>query len=134
MKKNWMTALMVMMMAWIMGLAGCSGYASSFKTTMCVTTNTSKDASLSFSTLEGTKVFQMKVDKNAEGVLKYSGKLDGGSATVYYDDNGTKKKLFSVGAGEKVEQSVEGLETGKLYVIIETDGKCEEGNFTFEVK
>ena len=134
MKKNWMTALMVMMMAWIMGLAGCSGYASSFKTTMCVTTNTSKDASLSFSTLEGTKVFQMKVDKNAEGVLKYAGKLDGGSATVYYDDNGTKKKLFSVGAGEKVEQSVEGLETGKLYVIIETDGKCEEGNFTFEVK
>lgn len=133
MKKYWIAVVMVMM-ALITGLTGCSGYASSFKTTMCVTTNTAKDASLSFSTLEGTKVFQMKVDKNAEGVLKYAGKLDGGSATVYYDDNGTKKKLFSVGAGEKVEQSLEGLETGKLYVIIETDGKCEEGKFTFEVK
>lgn len=134
MKKHWKVAVMAMMMVLLMGLTGCDGYVSSFKATMCVTTNTSKHASLSFSTLEGSKVLKMKVNKDAEGVLEYSGKLGGGSATVYYDDNGTKKELFSIGAGEKVEQTLNDLEQGKLYVIIETDGKCENGDFTFEVK
>lgn len=132
--KHWKKAVMAMMMAVLLGLTGCDGYVSSYKATMCVTTDTGKSASLSFATLEGSKVLTMNVNKGAKGVLEYTGKLEGGSATVYYDDNGTKKKLFTIGAGENVEDSFSDLEKGKLYVIIETDGKCEKGKFTFEVK
>ena len=66
-------------------------------------------------------------------LLKYTGTLAKGSATVYYDNDGTKKELFSVSAGEDVDSSFEALEKGTLYIIIETDGTAEGGDFSFSI-
>lgn len=111
-------------------LAACSKYNSHYSALMLITTNTSKSASIRFTSLNGTKVFKLKSD----GVLNYSAKLTGGSATVFYDYNGTKMELFSIGAGQEVGPTSVNVTPGTVYVIVQTNGKCEEGQFRFDVK
>lgn len=111
-------------------LAACSKYNSHYSALMLITTNTSKSASIRFTSLNGTKVFKLKSD----GVLNYSAKLTGGSATVFYDYNGTKMELFSIGAGQEVGPTSVNVTPGTVYVIVQTNGKCEEGLFRFDVK
>ena len=132
MKKR--TAVFVFAILTCMILAGCSPYVSSGTALMMVSSNVSDSAFMSFSSLKGTKVFTLKAKEDG-AVLKYSGEVDGsGSATVYYDDDGTKKELFRLAAGEKAADSISLDGTGKVYVIVETDGKCEEGKFEFEIE
>ena len=110
--------------------AACSKYNSHYSALLLITTNTSKSASIRFTSLNGTKVFKLKSD----GVLNYSAKLTGGSATVYYDYNGTKMELLSIGAGQEVGPASVNVTPGTVYVIVQTNGKCEEGQFSFDVK
>ena len=133
-KRKWLTRMVVALLAVLcLGLAGCSGYSSSFTATILISSNTPDSSSVEFSTLKGTKVLQMKTKKDG-AKLEYSGKLDKGSITVYYDEDGTKKELFSISEGEAVEENVTISQKGRVYVIIETDGKCEGGKFTFKIK
>ena len=83
--------------------------------------------------MKGTKVLQMKTKEEGK-TLEYSGSLAEGKVTVYYDEDGTKKELFTISGGEKAESSVKLKAKGKLYVIVETDGKSESGKFQFEIK
>ncbi|MBP5162422.1 MAG: hypothetical protein ILP16_05535, partial [Spirochaetales bacterium] len=110
-------------------LVGCSKYVSHYSAMMLVTEQSSKAGSISFSSFSGTKVFKLKSD----GHLNYSAKLDEGSATVYYDD-GTKSELFSIGAGQEIKPSSATVGSGTVYVIVQTDGKCKGGSFSFDVK
>ena len=110
--------------------AACSKYNSHYSALLLITSNTSKSASIRFTSLNGTKVFKLKSD----GVLNYSAKLTGGSATVFYDYNGTKMELFSIGAGQEVGPASVNVTPGTVYVIVETNGKCAEGQFSFDVK
>ena len=111
-------------------LVGCSKYTSRYTALMLVTTNTSKAGSIRFSGFTGTKVFKLK----SSGQLNYSAELGTGNATVYYDCSGTKTQLFSIGAGQKVGPSSIAVTPGTVYVIVETDGKCQDGKFSFDVK
>ena len=133
MKQKRMTWVIVLCMVLCMGLAGCSGYASSYQATVLISSNTANSSSVEFSTLKGTKTLQMKTKEDG-ATLEYSGKLVEGSITVYYDEDGTKKELFTVKGGENKEGSVVIEKKGKLYLILETDGKCESGKFKFEIK
>lgn len=125
------TFLMILALAF--SLTGCSSYTEHGVGTVIIQNNVSDKATVSFSSLDGTRVYELKV-KNSKDVLKYSGKLSKGSATVYYDNDGTKKELFSVSAGEDVDSSLEVLEKGTLYIIIETDGTAEGGDFSFSLE
>ena len=111
-------------------LVGCSKYTSRYSAVLLVSTGTSKSGSINFTSFSGTKVFKLK----SSGQLNYSAELGTGSATVYYDCNGTKTELFSIGAGQKVGPSSIAVTPGTVYVIVETDGKCQNGKFSFEVK
>ena len=111
-------------------LTGCSSYTEHGVGMVIIQNNVSDKATVSFSSLDGTRVYKLKV-KDSNDVLKYTGTLAKGSATVYYDNDGTKKELFSVSAGENVDSSFEALEKGTLYIIVETDGKAEGGDFSF---
>lgn len=111
-------------------LVGCSKYTSSYSALMLITTNTSKAGSIRFSSFTGTKVFKLQ----SSGQLNYSAELSGGNATVYYDSNGTKTELFKISSGQSVGPASISVTPGTVYVIVETDGKCESGNFSFDVK
>ena len=66
--------------------------------------------------------------------MNYSAKLGEGSATVFYDSNGTKTELFSISGGQEIHSSTIAVNPGTVYVIVQTDGKCKDGRFSFDVK
>ena len=114
-------------------LAGCCPYKSSYKAVAFVHSNNEDSAKMNFSEFEGTIVFELKCKNASQAKLKYSAKLQKGNAQIYYDHDGTKKKLFSAREGEQVNGSVKGLTNETVYIIVETNGKCEDGEMTFEV-
>ena len=132
MKKSMKSLMVMLAIIFIFGLTGCGKYQSHYSAVMHVHTNDSDSGTMSFSEFEGTESFTLKCTDSGQK-LKYSGKLDKGNATVYYDNDGSKTELFKVSSGEEIDSTLEGLEKGKLYIIVETDEKCEEGSFNFEL-
>ena len=99
----------------ILTLVGCSKYHSKYKAVGFVHSNDLSSAYMNFYTFEGRMVFKLK--SSGEGDLKYSAKLESGSATVYYDYLGTKSKLFSVSGGEELASYGGYVDTGTVYII-----------------
>ena len=122
--------VLVLILLALICLVGCSKYTSRYSAVLLISTGTSKSGSINFTTFSGTKVFKLK----SSGQLNYSAELGTGNATVYYDCNGTKTELFSIGAGQKVGPSSIAVTPGTVYVIVETAEKCQNGKFSFDVK
>ena len=137
-KKTRRFLVMVLMILSILSLTACGKYNSSWSATAFAHSNTSKSASMSFWKFDGTIVFKLKCKDSGKEVLKYSGKLDGkeenGTITVYYDDDGTKKELFSLKNGESVEATLDKLNEGTVHIIVETDNRCENGELEFNIE
>lgn len=114
-------------------LSGCHHYRSHYKAVAFVHSNTSKNASMNFSDFEGTMVFQLKCD-NADERIRYSAKLESGSAKVCYDCNGTKTELFSVNSGDDISAIGGTLQQGTVYLIVETSEKGQNGRFNFDLE
>ena len=132
MKKVMLITLAVVIYA--LCLAGCSPYTSKYNAVALVRTTTDDSAEMTFSEFDGTMVFKLdnKLGENAK--LSYCTKLKGGSANIYYDHDGTKRKLISAVEGEQTKGSAEGLKNETVYVIVETNKKCENGDFSFEIQ
>ena len=116
----------------LLALTGCGKYVSSYKAVGFVHSNTSKSAFMNFYSFDGKMVFQLK--SSGEGELQYSASLESGSATIYYDYNDVKTELCTIEAGNAVDSHGGYVEAGTVYIIVETDGKCENGEFTFSVE
>lgn len=115
------------------GMTGCSKYASHYNAVAHIHSNDSDSASTSFSKLDGTEVFKLKCKSDETARIQYSGELEDGSLTVYYDCGGTKAELFSVQSGDEIHAYSDPLTADTVYVIIETSEKCQNGEFTFEL-
>ncbi len=134
MKKTLFTLFITVVMALsLLTLSGCGKYTSHYKAVAFVHTNTTKKASMSFSSFEGTMVFKLKCESD-DKKINYSAKLENGSATVFYDCNGTKTELFSINSGNDITEIGGVLQKGTVYIIIETSEVAEDGCFNFEVK
>ena len=133
-------AVMMLIILSILTLTACGKYISSWSATGFVHSNTSKSAYMSFWKFSGTMVFKLKCTDDTKEILKFSGKLDNedeeenGNITVYYDIDGTKRELFSLANGESVEASLDKLNEGTVYIIVETDGSCEDGELDFNIE
>ena len=44
------------------------------------------------------------------------------------------QELFTLHSGETVDSSLTSLKSENLYLIVETDGKCENGDLSFTLK
>lgn len=127
-------ALMLLVVAAAVAAVGCGvRYTSHYSATVLIQSNKSDSAWVSFSSLKGTIVYKLKVRYEDE-FLRYYGKLGEGSITVYYDNEGTKEEWFSLQGGENVEGKLEKPGKGKVYIIVETDGKCKDGKLDFIVE
>ena len=121
--------------ALVMGcFTGCSKYTSSWNASCFVHSNTSGNAYMDFGTFSGTMVNTLKCEDASKETLKYTGSLESGKLIVYYDDDGTKKELFTLKEGEEVTSTVEKLHEGTVYIIVETEGKCENGELEFDIE
>jgi hypothetical protein len=116
----------------LFSLAGCRNYSSKYKAVGVVYSNEASSAFMNFYSFDGRMVFKLK--STEEGDLKYSAKLESGSATVYYDYYGTKTELFSVSGGDEIDSHGGYIETGTVYVIVETNGECQNGEFHFDLE
>ena len=114
-------------------LCGCTPYTSRFSAVGYVHSNTSKKVDMSFYEFNGTQVFNLKA-KNSDEHIKYSVKLESGKADVYYDCGEGKVLLFTINGGDEFNGQGEALRAGKVYLIVETDGKCSNGSFVFTVE
>lgn len=119
-------------MALLFCLSGCGKYNSHYNATAFVHSNESDSAFMSFWKFEGTMVFKLKC-KQAGQSLAYTAKLETGSATVYYDCGDGKTELCTVSAGDDLQDVLDELTPGTVYIIVETDGKCETGSFDFKI-
>ena len=133
MRKALLIMVVTTMVLSLFCFAGCDKYVSSYNALGIVTTNSSDSSSISFVSLEGTKVLTLKCKNASTEKLKYSAKLKEGSAVVYYDTGDGKKELFSVRAGEEISSEIDGLKKGKIYIVVETKEKCKEGDFRFDI-
>ncbi|MCR5484567.1 MAG: hypothetical protein K6F09_03135 [Clostridiales bacterium] len=115
----------------LLSMTSCSAYKSRYKAVGFVHSNESASSFMSFYRFDGTMVFKMK--SAGEGDLTYSAKLESGSATVYYDYRGSKTELFSINAGEEIGSHGGYVEKGTVYVIVETNGECQNGDLKFSL-
>ena len=112
-------------------LASCASYKSSYNAILLVHSNTDREASMSFMEFEGTMVFKLKCD--VSGRLSWNGELESGEITVSID-NGGRSELFSASSGDSIRGDGPDLNAGTVYIIVETNGKCKEGSFSFEIE
>ena len=113
-------------------LCGCTPYTSSYRAVGYVHSNTSNKAEMSFYEFSGTQVFNWQT-KSGEHI-KYTAKLESGKADVYCDCGEGKVLLFTINGGDEFNGQSEALPVGKVYLIVETDGKCSNGSFVFTVE
>ena len=116
----------------IFSFSGCGQYTSSYRAVGFVHSNRSDSASMSFYSFYGRMVFKLKNTHHAS--LNCSASLETGNAVVYSVCSGEKTALFSIGGGEEFDLCSEDIGTGTVYVIVETDGKCGNGSFTFDLE
>ena len=127
-------ATMALVLCFALSACG-NGYASNYSGTAIVTTKTSNKASISFGSFSGTCAMQLKNQGTDEVYITYEASLEEGNINVYYDFNGEKLSLFEIGTDGSVEGKTEAFTGNRtIYVIIESDGKCNEGSFSFALK
>ncbi len=123
----------VLIILFALTLCGCTPYTSSFRAVGYVHSNTSKKVDMSFYEFNGRQVFNLKA-KSGDEHIKYTAKLETGKADVYYDSGEGKVLLFTINGGDEFNGQSETLGAGRVYLIVETDGKCSGGSFAFKVE
>ena len=117
-------------------LCGCGGYVKSYSATVLIASNFGDEGSIEFGTFSGTYNFKLKRDGVAEHTLDYEVSLTEGEMNIYIGVNGEKDFLFTVYGGESFDKTItldEKYDNEKtVYIILESVGKCVDGDFEFE--
>lgn len=110
-------------------------YKSHYSASTMVTTNTSDKASVSFGSFSGTYVMKLQNNGADEVCITYKATLGNGNIKVYYDYNDEKLDLFEIATNGSVDSKTQAFTGNKtIYVIIESDGKSNDGSFSFALE
>ena len=130
---------LVLILTFILFLfCSCGKYVNSYSAIILKTSCHDDEASMEFSVFEGTYNFKLKRDGDPEHILDLDASLGEGEMNVYIGVGGEKELLLTVKGGEVYDEQI-ALDTGydnekTIYIILETSGKCVEGDFEFEYK
>ena len=116
-------------------LCSCSGYVNNYSATILITSCQGNEASMEFDSFKGTYNFKLKRDGAAEHTLDFESSLVEGEMNVYIGVDGEKELLRTVKGGGSYDETITlddkyGNEK-TIYIILETTGKCVEGDFEF---
>ena len=134
-KKMILTAVLVVVLV-VLALLRTGGvkYVNKYAAVGFVHSNTSSSAYMSFYTFDGTMVFKLK-NKDSAGKLHASGTVESGNLKVYWDHGQGKELAMNLQKPKALwEWTAEDFETGTIYIIVETDGKCENGELHFDLE
>ena len=116
-------------------LCGCGGYVKSYAATILITSCRGNEASMEFGTFKGTYNFRLRRDGDAAHTLDLQASLGEGQMNIYIGVDGEKELLLTVQGGESWDEAItldEKYDNEKaVYIILETTGKCRDGNFSF---
>ena len=133
MKKVCFALLIVLTLA---TLCGCSGYVKNYSATILITSCHGDEASMEFDTFNGTYNFKLKRDGVAEHTLDIEATLDEGEMKVYIGVDGEKELLRTIKGGKSYDETIilnDKYDNEKtIYVVLESTGKCMNGDFEFE--
>ena len=129
-------------------LCSCGGYVKNYSATILITSCQGDEASMEFDTFNGTYNFKLRRDNMAEFTfggasgetdkytLDYEASLAEGEMSVYIGVDGEKELLFVVKGGESYDETItlhNKYDNEKtIYIILESTGKCVDGDFEFE--
>ncbi len=117
-------------------LCSCGGYVKNYSATILITSCQGDEASMKFDTFKGTYNFKLKRDGVAEHTLDFEASLAEGEMNVYIGVDGEKELLRTVKGGEFYDETIilDNKYNNKknIYVILESMGKCVNGDFEFE--
>ena len=119
-------------------LCSCGGYVKNYSATILITSCQGDEASMEFDTFKGTYNFKLRRDGSAEHILDYEASLAEGEMNVYIGVSGEKELLFAIKGGESFDTKIS-LDSKydnekKVYIILESIGKCVDGDFEFEYR
>ena len=133
MKKACFTLALIVM---LFMLCSCGGYVKSYSATILITSGHGNEASMKFDTFKGSYNFKLKRDGAAEHTLDFDASLGEGEMNVYIGVGGEKELLLTVKGGETYDETItlaEKYDNEKtIYIILESVGKCIDGDFEFE--
>jgi hypothetical protein len=117
-------------------LCSCDGYIKSYSATILITSCHGDEANMEFDTFKGTYNFKLRRDSTAEHTLDLEASLAEGEMNVYIGVDGEKELLRTVKGGESYDETItlnDKYDNEKtIYVILESTGKCVNGDFEFE--
>ena len=117
-------------------LCGCGGYVKSYSATILITSCQGDEASMKFDTFKGTYHFKLREDDIAEHTLDLEASLAEGEMNIYIGIDGKKELIRTVKGGESLDETItlnDKYDDEKtIYVILESTGKCVDGDFEFE--
>ena len=116
-------------------LCSCGRYVKSYSATILITSCQGNEASMEFDTFDGTYHFKLRKDSEAAHTLDFQAGLVEGAMNIYIGVDGEKELLRSVKFGEIYDETItldDKYDNEKvIYIILETAGKCVDGNFKF---
>lgn len=136
MKKFANAIIATVMLVLCFALSACgTKYVSNYSANIMTTINSPTEASVSFDAFSGTYVIKFRNTGDDKASITYNATLKEGNIKVYYDFNDEKLDLFEIGSDGSVEGKTEAFTGDKtIYIIIESDGKCGAGSFSFALK
>ena len=136
MKKITKIVIAAVMLILCFTVSACENkYVIHYSATLMVRKNTTSEVSVSFSTFSGIYVMQLKNTGDEKTFITYNATLEEGNIKVYYDFKDEKLNLFEIGTDGSIEGQTETFTSNKtIYIIIESDGKCKAGSFSFALE
>lgn len=116
-------------------LCGCGGYVKSYSATILITSQINNEASMEFHTFKGTYNFKFRNNDADEHTLDIDASLGEGEMNIYIGAGDEKELLRTVKGGESCDETIsldKYADEKSIYVILESNGKCVDGDFEFE--
>ena len=114
----------------------CAGYVNNYSATILITSCQGDEASMEFDTFKGTYNFKLKGKNDSDHTLDFEASLAEGEMKIYVGVDGEKELLRTVKGGESYDETItldDKYDNERtVYVILESTGKCLNGDFEFE--
>ena len=120
----------------LVALCSCGVYVKNYSATVLITSCQGDEASMEFDTFKGTYNFKLKRDGAAKNTLEFEASLTEGEMNIYIGVDGENELLRTVESGEDFDETIELDEKYNnektVYVVLESTGKCVDGDFEFK--